>query len=764
MKKVFRALLICFLVAALAATSFVIPASAATVDEGSSVGTVHKDQRVKSYDSRVALIYSEFPNGDKCGGTAFIFANNALMTAGHCLCNYDYGGEAKKVKVYIYSNGNFVEVYTAKKIIYDDRANIVDWGYGDSYKYDWGIIELDANIGNKYGYFDFDTEVTKTDKLTITGYPSDKEIYTQYSESGNAYYVCEDRIDYEISTYHGVSGGPTYKNVNGKDVVVGIVSCGDSSKRIDRELYDTMLKFRGKHYYIKYHADDVSSSEDDKMDETIVSYGTATPLRKNTFTKVGCRFAGWTAYRRSTREWCYKNPTTGKPEWYTVYNAPSGWEKYIYHDEQLTAAASGINCDTIDMYAQWNESSTSYTIYYNSNYNEGSMNPTTTTYGVKTKLSPNTFTNGSREFLGWTAYRGSDYKLLYENPDNPSECEWVYTNRVKTGWRQHVFKDGDDVYNLTGVDNDYIIMTAQWGEKTGCTIYYDANGGNGIMDSTFVKYGPNCDEINFILSKNTFNKDNYEFAGWLVKQEYDSSTVEPKCLYENPKNISEKGWYSEKKAPEGWTKCIYKDGDRFKVIKQDDKSKITLYAQWKKNNINTYTIEYNANGGSGTMDVTQGTCNVPTKLAKNTFTNGENKFAGWSAHRSSDDKWFYRNPKNGAYSGWYKENSQPVGWTKALYSNGCYVTISSDFKNDKITLYAQWKKIGTNLSNNNTTEVIKGDVDGDGALTINDVTKLQRYLAEFESFDEYQMKAADVNNDGEVNVKDITALQNLINN
>lgn len=63
--------------------------------------------------------------------------------------------------------------------------------------------------------------------------------------------------------------------------------------------------------------------------------------------------------------------------------------------------------------------------------------------------------------------------------------------------------------------------------------------------------------------------------------------------------------------------------------------------------------------------------------------------------------------------------------------------------------------------------VIPGDVDGDGVLTVGDVTLLQRYLAEFTAdgkpmfdvTDERVFAAADYNGDGSIDVMDVTAMQ-----
>lgn len=55
-----------------------------------------------------------------------------------------------------------------------------------------------------------------------------------------------------------------------------------------------------------------------------------------------------------------------------------------------------------------------------------------------------------------------------------------------------------------------------------------------------------------------------------------------------------------------------------------------------------------------------------------------------------------------------------------------------------------------------------GDVNDDGSVNINDVTAIQRYLAEIEEFNELQMLAADINRDGSVDVEDATVLQRFL--
>ena len=56
----------------------------------------------------------------------------------------------------------------------------------------------------------------------------------------------------------------------------------------------------------------------------------------------------------------------------------------------------------------------------------------------------------------------------------------------------------------------------------------------------------------------------------------------------------------------------------------------------------------------------------------------------------------------------------------------------------------------------------KGDVSGDGAVTIEDITLIQRGLAEFVELTPKQLELADFNSDGAITIRDITAMQRFI--
>ncbi len=86
----------------------------------------------------------------------------------------------------------------------------------------------------------------------------------------------------------------------------------------------------------------------------------------------------------------------------------------------------------------------------------------------------------------------------------------------------------------------------------------------------------------------------------------------------------------------------------------------TLYAKWTAN---TYTVAYNANGGSGSTASSSHTYDVSKILTTNGFTNGVKKFLGWSTSASA---------------------------TSATYTNRQSVSNLTTTNGATITLYAIW--------------------------------------------------------------------------
>lgn len=172
-------------------------------------------------------------------------------------------------------------------------------------------------------------------------------------------------------------------------------------------------------------------------------------------------------------------------------------------------------------------------------------------------------------------------------------------------------------------------------EKNPYTIKFNSNGGKGTMSDEKASLDlliPSADNsykscLPTKLSANIFTKENQHFVEWNTKADGSGTS------YKNEAEV-----YS---------------------LAGPDES-ITLYAQWADDK---YTINYNANTGTGKMDSETVKCADSVNLAENTFKKTGYTFSGWNTKANG--------------TGVSYEDGQEV---KGLALN-----------EQEITLYAQWK-------------------------------------------------------------------------
>lgn len=166
---------------------------------------------------------------------------------------------------------------------------------------------------------------------------------------------------------------------------------------------------------------------------------------------------------------------------------------------------------------------------------------------------------------------------------------------------------------------------------------------------------------------------------------------------------------------ENGTGTINTHSDTSVIVNEDDfdiyigaKSPVTeVTFYWKAN---TFTVKYNANGGTGTMADTTHTYGTAKEISANTFKRTGYTFNGWYVYRKSDNKWFYG---NGTSKGWYVEGKQPSGYVKVYYTDETEIATTSPVDKDTVTMYAQWKP--------NTYTVT---LNGNGATSTNHTTSV----------------------------------------
>ena len=177
-------------------------------------------------------------------------------------------------------------------------------------------------------------------------------------------------------------------------------------------------------------------------------------------------------------------------------------------------------------------------------------------------------------------------------------------------------------YDIAG-NSSIINITGYISNKI--TISYNGNGGSGSISNTTIGYGQS-----FVTATNAFTRTGYTFLGWSTKSDNTDDGY-------NWTNFS------------GTWK--YVNGE--KGITND---KLTLYARWK---INTYTISYNANSGTGAPSSQTKTYGTDLTLSSTKPTRTGYTFQNWN--------------------------------TKADGSGDSYASGATYTSNEPVTLYAIWK-------------------------------------------------------------------------
>ena len=253
-------------------------------------------------------------------------------------------------------------------------------------------------------------------------------------------------------------------------------------------------------------------------------------------------------------------------------------------------------------------------------------------------------------------------------------------------------------------------LTAKWNANT-YTVKFDSNDGSGEMTSQTFTY-----DVEQALTANTFTRDGYAFAGWAIttngeKVYTDRAKIKnltsdmdgEVTLYAQWKPVTYtitynlNGGINAEDNPAGYnietdtitlSDATQKEGytfggwyiddtfDETKKIVQIAKGTlgdIALYAKW---NANTYTVKFEANGGSGSMDSQTFTYDVEQTLTTIGFVRKDYTFVGWA--KSTDGEIIYRN--KGSVKNLTAENDGEVTlyaiWNEAglVYVQGATIT------------------------------------------------------------------------------------------
>lgn len=393
---------------------------------------------------------------------------------------------------------------------------------------------------------------------------------------------------------------------------------------------------------------DANGGNGSMADESF-TYTQSKALTANTLTRTGYTFTGWNT----------KDDGTG-----TAYAGGATVSK-------LTAANGGA----VTLYALW--TANTYTVTLHGNFTGAGDNTVDTfTYDAAPKaLTANSFTRAGYAFTGW--------------------------NTVANG-NGTTYGDRQQIYNLTAEKDKNTDLYAVW-VANATSLSFDANGGTGSMADQIIVTGAAG-----VLSANKFLKTGYTFTGWNTEANgsgtayaalsdvatlnnvtvlyaqwtpvsytiaYDANgatsgsapddqtlTYDTGLALRGGSGLSKAGssftGWSESSAADAAT---YAAGATISAVSALPGGTVTLYAVWKST---TYTLNYSANGGEGTIDSATKNQGEQVTLTPNTFTREGYAFTGW--------------------------NTRPDGGGTAYVNNASLTPIANAL--GQFTLYAQWAK------------------------------------------------------------------------
>ena len=237
----------------------------------------------------------------------------------------------------------------------------------------------------------------------------------------------------------------------------------------------------------------------------------------------------------------------------------------------------------------------------------------------------------------------------------------TFDGKIFTGWATEangnvVYANQESVTNLTGA-NTTKTLYAKWTDTYTVIFNKNAEDATGTMADQSLTYGENTQLTQ--LTPNAFTRTGYTFAGWnTLAAPTDESPGTP-----------------------------YVDQQFVQNITDVNHGTITLYAQWTPH---TYTVKFNANGGSGTMSDMSFTYGEAQNLTANAFTPPTGKiFVGWSKTQNGNVE----------------------------YTDGQYVKNLTNTPGAEVTLYALWKREIT-ITAKDASKTYDGSALTEGDFTI----------------------------------------------
>ena len=265
---------------------------------------------------------------------------------------------------------------------------------------------------------------------------------------------------------------------------------------------------------------------------------------------------------------------------------------------------------------------------------------------------------------GLANYNNKDYLYITKRGFTTiKNQEWICLSGCSTNnkvYSQYEAYSSDDFCDAKDVSCT-VVLGVNWVAEN-YTLTYDNNGGSGCSSKAMAygkEYGNLC----------TPSRRGYAFVGWFDSNYKDSPLNYYADTYSDLKNAF---GYDANLLYKHYFEYGLKEGRRISQYMSTDKYNTdgnkTIYAGWK--NV-VYKINYNANGGTGTMESDNAGFGTNVTIKNNGFSREGYTFVGWTTKSDGTDDGY----------GW-------TGWSGTWnYTDGQY-----GIAENKLVLYARWKK------------------------------------------------------------------------
>ena len=310
------------------------------------------------------------------------------------------------------------------------------------------------------------------------------------------------------------------------------------------------------------------------------------------------------------------------------------------------------------------------------NANDGSVTKETSKGGTYTTDSSGIISRNGKNIFhtinygekmnssGLANYNNKDYLYITKNGSIVTKNkEWICLSGCTTSgkvYSQYEAYSSDDFCDAKE-KSCTVVLGVNW-KNENYTLTYDNNGGSGCTSKS-MNYG---DEYGTLC---TPSKRGYAFVGWFDNNYKNSPLNYYADTYSDLKNAF---GYDANRLYKHYFEYGLKEGRRISQYISSDiyntEGNKTIYAGWKGV---VYRINYNANGGTGTMESNNAEFGTNVTIKNNGFTRDGYTFAGWTTKSNGTDDGY----------GW-------TGWSGTWnYADGQY-----GIAENKLVLYARWKK------------------------------------------------------------------------